>query len=59
MHDEIQLAPFLGDAFEHRLHLAQRAHVERHQDRRLDLARKRLDIFLCLVVEVRDRNLRP
>ena len=57
MHDEIELAPILGDALEHRLHLAGRAHVERHDDRRLELARERLDVFLRLVVEIGHREL--
>src|SRR5262249_15159654 len=41
MHDEIELAPILGDAFEHRFHLARRAHVERHQNRSFELAGER------------------
>ena len=52
VHDEIELAPVLGDALEHRLHLAGRVHVERHDDRRFELARERLDVFLRLVVEI-------
>src|SRR4029077_18971133 len=41
-----KFAPILGDAFEHRLQLAGCAHVERHQDRRFELAGERLDVFL-------------
>ena len=58
VHDEIELAPVLADAFEHRLHLAGRVHVERHEDRRFELAGQRLDVFLRLVVEIGDRELR-
>ena len=57
MDDEIELAPLLGDALEHRLHLAGRVHVERHEDRRFQLLRQRLDIFLCLLVEIGDGEL--
>ena len=59
MHDEVELAPFLGDALEHCLHLAGHAHVERHEDRRLQLARQRLDIVLRLFVQISDCQLGP
>ena len=57
--DKIELAPVLGDTFEDRLHLAGRAHVERHHDRSFQLAGERLDVFLRLVVEIGHRQLRP
>ena len=56
MDDEIELAPRLGDPFEHRLHLARHAHVERHDDRRFEFACERLDVFLGLVVEIGHRE---
>jgi hypothetical protein len=59
VHGEIEPAPVLGDALEHRLHLAGRAHVERHHDRGFQLAGKRLDVFLRLVVEIGHRQLGP
>jgi hypothetical protein len=59
VHDEVEPAPVLADALEHRLHLAGRAHVERHHDRRLELTGERLDEFLGLVVEIGHRQLRP
>ena len=46
VHDKIKVAPVVGDAFEHCLHLPGRANVKRHHDRRLQLARERLDVFL-------------
>ena len=49
---EIEFTPVLGDALEHRLHLPRRSHVERHQDRRFELTRQRLDVCLRLVVEI-------
>ena len=57
MDQEIERAPLLADALEHRLHLALDADVERHDDRRLELARQRLDEFLGLVVQIGDREL--
>ena len=57
MHDEIELAPFGRDPLEHRLELALGHHVHRHEDRCLDLARQRLDMRLCLVVEIGDREI--
>src|SRR5512144_1068749 len=57
--DKIELAPVLGDTFEYRLHLAGRAHVERKHDLGLELLGERLDVFLCLVVEIGDRELGP
>ena len=56
--DEIELAPFLGDAFKHGFHLTGRADVERHHDRGFELVRQRLDIFLRLVVQIGDGQLR-
>ena len=55
--EEVELAPVCGDALEDRLELAVGHHVHRHEDRRLDLARERLDMRLRLVVEVGDREL--
>src|SRR5262249_10889390 len=43
--------------FEHRLQLAGCAHVKRHQDRGLELAGERLDVFFGFVVEVSYREL--
>ena len=57
VHGKVEPAPVLADALENRLHLAPFAHVERHHDRRLELASERLDVFLCLVVEIGDREL--
>ena len=59
VNDEIEAAPFLGDALKNRLQLTRSAHIERHHDRRFELARQRLDIFLCLVIEIGDREFRP
>ena len=47
----------VGDPLEHRLELALGHHVHRHEDRRLDLARQRLDMRLRLLVEIGDRKL--
>ena len=47
----------VADAFEHCFHLAGRADVERHEDRSVELARERLDIFFGLVIEIGDRDL--
>ena len=55
--DEVERAPVGRDPVEHRLELALGHHVHRHEDRRLDLARQRLDVRLRLVVEVGDREL--
>jgi hypothetical protein len=45
VHDEIELAPVARDALENRLHLSGHSHVERHHDRRFELARERLDVI--------------
>ena len=58
MDQEIELSPIFADAFKHGLELARRAHVERHEDRRLDFAGERLDEFLGLFVQVGDGKLR-
>ena len=58
MDGEIELPPFLCDAVEHRLHLAGGPHIERHEYRCLELAGKRLDIRLRLVVEIGHREFR-
>ena len=55
--EEVEPAPVGGDAVEDRFELAVRHHVHRQEDRRLDLARERLDVRLGLVVEVGDREL--
>ena len=58
MDKEVEFAPILGNALEHRLHLSGDSRIERHHDRRLEFARQRLDIFLGLVVEIGDRQFR-
>src|SRR5688572_2102093 len=52
MHHEIELAPLLGDALEHRLHVARCIYVERHNDRSFQLTGEWLNIFLRLLVEI-------
>jgi len=56
---KIDLAPALTHGLEDRLQLAGHLHVAGQEDRRLELARQRLDIGLCLVVEIGDGELRP
>lgn len=53
----VEPSPLLCDALEDGFHLSRNAHVERHQDRRLELASERLDIFPGLVIEIRNRDL--
>ena len=40
MDDKIEMAPLLGDAFEERFQLARLTDIERHDDRRFQLARQ-------------------
>src|SRR5690348_16441057 len=58
MNGEIQLAPVLRDPPEYRFHLTGGAHIERHHDGSFEFAGERLNEFLCLVIEVRDGELR-
>ena len=51
--------PIPWRSLEDRLHLAGRVDVERHEDRRLQLAGERLDVFLRLVVEIGHGELGP
>ena len=58
MDDEIELAPFVGDALEHAFHLAGLLDVERQQQARLDLLGERLHEGLGLFVEIGQRQFR-
>ena len=58
MQQEIEPAPFLLDALEHLFGLPFGIHVERHEDRRLELLRQRFDMLLCPFVQIGDRELR-
>ena len=58
VNEAIEPVPLRGDFVEDRLHLPWLRHVERHDDARLELFRERLDVFLRLVVDVSDRNVR-
>ena len=49
---DVELAPLLLDGVEHRLQLALRLNIERHEDRGLDFLGQGLDIGLCLVVQI-------
>ena len=48
---EVEPAPAFADGVEHRLHRAGLLDVERHRDRRVELARQRLDVRSRLVVQ--------
>ena len=54
MQGDVEAAPGLSNAVKNRLQLALPLHVERREDRRLQLLCQRLDVGLGLVVEVRD-----
>ena len=54
---EVEPAPALADRVEDRFHRAGLLDVERHRDRRGQLARQRLDVGPCLVVEPGHREL--
>ena len=56
MQQEVEPAPFLLDALEHLFGLSFGSDVERHEDRRLELLRQRLDMLLGLVVQIGDRE---
>src|SRR6476659_50968 len=56
MHHKIERIPIASDAFKDRFHLSRRIHVERHHDPGVQLTSKRLNIFLCFVVEIGDRE---
>ena len=56
VHQDVEPAPLLVDRLEHRLELARRRDVERQEQRRLQLARQRLDVRPGLLVEVGDRE---
>ena len=57
MDQVIHLAPLLPDLFKHRLGLAFDADIERHEDRRFELFRQRLDKALRLLVQIGHRDL--
>src|SRR5579871_2010325 len=57
MKQEIELSPFLLDALEHLFGLTLDTDIERHEDRRLEILRQRLDIFPGAVVQIGDRQL--
>ena len=50
MHDEVQLAPILGNSLEYGFHLPGHADIERHHDGSLKSTRQRIDMLLGLVV---------
>ena len=51
---EIELAPFLPDPFEHLFHLAFGVDVERHEDRRFQHFGKRFDMLPGTLVQIGD-----
>src|SRR4029079_18260486 len=55
---KIELSPLLPDPFEHLFGLSFGIHIEWHEDWRLELPRQRLDVLLCLFVQIGDRKLR-
>src|SRR5262249_35906947 len=57
VHGKVEFAPLLADPLEHRLHLAGFPRIEWHEDRRFELPSERLDVFLCLVIEICDPEL--
>ena len=59
MQQEVELAPFLLDSFEHLLHLALDHDVQRHEDRRLQCLRERLDMLLGAFVQIGDGEIGP
>ncbi len=59
MQQEVELAPLLLDPLEHLLHLAFDHDVERHEDRRFQRLRQRLDVFLRLFVQIGDGEVGP
>jgi hypothetical protein len=56
---DVEAAPGLSDTVEHRLELTHFAHVARGNDGRPEIACEGLHIGLCLLVQVRDGELRP
>jgi hypothetical protein len=54
---EVHTAPALADRLKHRLHLALDLHVQRQEDRRLEILGERLDVRFCLIVQIGDRQL--
>ena len=58
MKQKIELSPLLLDPLEHLFGLPFGIHIERHEDRRLELLRQRLDVLSCPFVQIGDRKLR-
>src|SRR5579859_807088 len=58
MEQKVELSPVLPDALEDLLSLALSVHVERHEDRRFQFFRQRLDMFLRAVVQIGNGQLR-
>ena len=52
--EKIELSPFLANSIKYRLRLPGNADIQRHEDRRFELARERLHMFLCLFIEIGD-----
>src|ERR1700752_1886661 len=58
MKQKIELAPLLCDALEHLLHLPFDGDVERQEDRGVQVLCERLHVFLRLVVQIGDGEIR-
>src|SRR5262249_42747715 len=58
MQQEIELAPFLFDMFENLLHLPFGHDVEWQEYRGFQILGERLDVLLCLLVQIGDGKLR-
>src|SRR4051812_8971171 len=58
MHHKIETVPLASDAFKDRFHLPRRIHVERHHNPCIQFTGERLNMFLCLVVEISNREFR-
>src|SRR5215467_9211740 len=59
MDEVVETSPFFLNSFKDGFHLPRRAHVERHQDWRFELAGERLDKLLCLLIEIGDSDFGP
>jgi hypothetical protein len=56
--EEVKPAPLLLDLLENLFGLPLDIHVQRHEDRRLELVRQRFDMFPCPLVQIGDREFR-
>ena len=57
VHEDVQASPVLPHLFEHAFEFSGLFDVERQENRRLELARERLDVRFRFVVEIGDREL--